>query len=254
MAHVGIQAFQIDVAGIANDATFQSNNVLDNLGNVNVSAVAFGEVLVYQGSPAEWQNNTLAEAGISAVGHVHDAADITFTAGSPGNIAAANVQDALTELDAEKSAIGHTHGLSDLSDTTFAALDFGDLIVAGGSPFGFINQSLSEAGLAKVYHIDITTGVALGSPAGSPSGSPATLGMLDATLPAGWTTAYNSVGNFTITHNLGNAEVGFALSVIYNGTARVLNPITITTNAVTFQITDTLNAVVEGNVIGKLLF
>ena len=78
--------------------------------------------------------------------------------------------------------------------------------------------------------------------------------MTETSLPAGWTTAYNSTGNFTITHGLNDAQVGFALSVMYSGTARVINPTTINANDITFQITDTLNTAVEGNVVGKLLF
>jgi len=100
----------------------------------------------------------------------------------------------------------------------------------------------SSAPVSNVFYIDITTG----------TGSP--LGVTDTALPSGWTTTYNSIGNFTITHSLGDATVGLALNVIYNGTARVLNPTSITTNSITFQITDTLNAAVEGNVVGKLLF
>jgi len=62
-------------------------SVLNDLDDVTTSSPTSGEVLVYQGSPAEWQNNTLAEAGISAVGHSHslgDLSDVNVTAsGSP---------------------------------------------------------------------------------------------------------------------------------------------------------------------------
>jgi len=78
--------------------------------------------------------------------------------------------------------------------------------------------------------------------------------MTNNTLPIGWTTTYIGVGNFTITHNLASTEPGFALLVLYNGTARVLNPTVINSNDISFQITDTLNAAVEGRTIGKLLF
>jgi hypothetical protein len=52
-------------------------HTVDDLSNTLISSVGLGEVLVYQGSPAKWQNNTLAEASISAVGHNHTASDIT---------------------------------------------------------------------------------------------------------------------------------------------------------------------------------
>ena len=48
---------------------------LTNLFDVTIAAVAGGEILKYDG--AEWINNTLAEAGISAVGHSHDISDDT---------------------------------------------------------------------------------------------------------------------------------------------------------------------------------
>jgi len=117
-------------------------------------------------------------------------------------------------------------------------------------------------GVPKEYYINITTGQAYGSPNGSPLppgiGSPAigspTLGILETSLPSGWYTIYNGVGNFTVVHNLGTTEVGFALSVLFSTTGRTINPTAITSNDITFQITSTADSAVEGNVIGKLLF
>lgn len=139
-------------------------------------------------------------------------------------------------------AAGNLDGLTDVIITQASPLVDNEVLVFDSGSGSWINQTPQAAGMANAYHVDVTTGV----------GSP--LAMTDTTLPSGWTTAYNSTGNFTITHNLGNAEVGFALSVLYNGTARVINPTSITTNAITFQITDTLDVAVEGNVVGKLLF
>lgn len=51
------------------------NHTLDSLSNVTVTTNSSGEILKWNGSA--WVNNTLAEAGISAVGHSHVAADIT---------------------------------------------------------------------------------------------------------------------------------------------------------------------------------
>jgi hypothetical protein len=48
---------------------------LDDIGNVTVTTNTTGEILKWNGSA--WINNTLSEAGISATGHTHVAADIT---------------------------------------------------------------------------------------------------------------------------------------------------------------------------------
>ena len=45
------------------------NHTLDSLSNVTITANATGEILKWNGTA--WVNNTLAEAGISAVGHTH---------------------------------------------------------------------------------------------------------------------------------------------------------------------------------------
>lgn len=113
-----------------------------------------------------------------------------------------------------------------------------DLLAFAGD--GGLASTVNE--IPTMYNIDITTGV----------GSPLTI--LETKLPSGWTATYNAIGDFTITHNLNNTNVGIALNVIYNGTGRVLNPKTIVGNSITFQITDTLNIAVEGNIIGQLLF
>jgi hypothetical protein len=42
-----------------------------------ITSVATGEILKYDGTSAKWINNTLAEAGIAAVGHTHTASNIT---------------------------------------------------------------------------------------------------------------------------------------------------------------------------------
>jgi hypothetical protein len=50
---------------------------LTALADVTITSVATGEVLKYDGTSSKWINNTLAEAGISAVGHTHVSTDIT---------------------------------------------------------------------------------------------------------------------------------------------------------------------------------
>ena len=51
------------------------NHTLDSLSNVTTTSKTSGELLKWNGSA--WVNNTLAEAGISAVGHTHVIANIT---------------------------------------------------------------------------------------------------------------------------------------------------------------------------------
>jgi len=108
--------------------------------------------------------------------------------------------------------------------------------------FGTSGGGGSSTPVSNNFYIDITTGV----------GSP--LGILETALPSGWSTTYQAVGQVVVTHTLGDSTVGFALNVIHGGVGKVVNPTAITTNTIIFQITDTLNAPVEGNIIGKLLF
>jgi len=148
-------------AGIASDS---HTHLINDLTDVIVSSVTSGEILVYQGSPAEWQNNTLAEAGISAVGHTHvmvDIADSTW------------ISDITNEP------------ISDLNDVTITSLAAGEILVAVGSPLTWINQTLTEAGIASSSHThvlsDLTDVYTTGSPAPQP-GDVLTYGG----SPVGW--------------------------------------------------------------------
>lgn len=61
-----------DLGTYLTDVTGQN---LESLADVTITTIASGELLKWNGSA--WINNTLAEAGISAVGHTHTEADIT---------------------------------------------------------------------------------------------------------------------------------------------------------------------------------
>lgn len=50
---------------------------ITDLADVTISSVADAEVLQYDSGTSEWINQTLAEAGISAVGHTHDHGALT---------------------------------------------------------------------------------------------------------------------------------------------------------------------------------
>ena len=52
----------------------KAGSVLTDIANVTITAVAAGEILKWSGTA--WINNTLAEAGITAVGHTHPTSDI----------------------------------------------------------------------------------------------------------------------------------------------------------------------------------
>jgi hypothetical protein len=52
-----------------------TGEALSTLADVTITSIASGEVLTWNGSA--WVNNTLAEAGVAAVGHNHAASDIT---------------------------------------------------------------------------------------------------------------------------------------------------------------------------------
>jgi hypothetical protein len=60
-----LQAYLLDITG----------EPLSDLSDVTITAIASGELLKWNGSA--WINQTLAEAGISAVGHTHTESDIT---------------------------------------------------------------------------------------------------------------------------------------------------------------------------------
>lgn len=52
------------------------NHTLDDLSNATIVANSAGEILKWNGTA--WVNNTLAEAGISAAGHLHAIADVSL--------------------------------------------------------------------------------------------------------------------------------------------------------------------------------
>jgi hypothetical protein len=55
----------------------QNGFELDELHNVAISSPADNEFLAYDSGTSLWKNQTAAEAGVSVVGHVHSATDIT---------------------------------------------------------------------------------------------------------------------------------------------------------------------------------
>jgi len=68
---------------------------LSDIGDVTLTSIASGEILVWDGSG--WVNNTLAEAGIAPALHTHAATDITSGTLPPARLGADSI-DAITEI------------------------------------------------------------------------------------------------------------------------------------------------------------
>lgn len=68
---------------------------LEDIGDVTLTSIASGEILVWNGSG--WVNNTLAEAGIAAASHTHAATDITSGTLPPARLGADSI-DSITEI------------------------------------------------------------------------------------------------------------------------------------------------------------
>jgi hypothetical protein len=64
-----------DEDGLEFSATSSAISELSDIEDVTTTSVVNGEILVWNTN--HWENNTLAEAGISATGHTHTASDIT---------------------------------------------------------------------------------------------------------------------------------------------------------------------------------
>ncbi len=220
-----IKSFQLDISNLTKNIT------LNSLKDVSTQAVTEDQVLAWNSISNKWEgrNRTdVAAAWGNIIGTLSNQTDLQTVLDLKTDNVTFNTHTAGT-------ALNHAAG-----DITF---DDTNTNLGIGSPSSITEiQTAIEKIVSNSYYIDITTGVS----------SP--IGMTNSVIPIGWTTTYNAIGNFTVTHNLNNSGVGFALAVIYNGTARVLNPTVVTLNSITFQITDTLDTATEGNIIGKLLF
>jgi hypothetical protein len=160
--------------GITDAAASSHNHTLDSLSNVTVSSNSAGELLTWSGSA--WINETLAEAGISAVGHAHAFSEITS---KPTTLSGYGITDAAasshthafsaitskpTTLSGygitDAAASSHTHGAADVSAGTFASGNFvfqGNLTVDTSTLF--VDSSANEVGVGTVtpaHKLDVT--------------------------------------------------------------------------------------------------
>ena len=113
------------------------NHTLDGLSNTSITTNTAGEILKWNGTA--WINNTLSEAGISAVGHTHAFSELTSR---PTTLSGYGITDAATS--------SHNHTLDALSNTTITSNTAGEILKWSGT--AWINNTLAEAGISAVGH------------------------------------------------------------------------------------------------------
>ena len=92
---------------------------LSGLDDVVLSGLSDGELIVYDSGSGDWINRTLAEAGISAVGHTHSVSDITDFP-TLATVATTGSYDDLTDVPTTFAPSAHTHPATDVVSGTFA--------------------------------------------------------------------------------------------------------------------------------------
>jgi len=125
---------------IANYSLKSHNHTLDSLSNVTITSNVNGEILKWNGTA--WINNTLAEAGISAIGHTHTTSDITNLSSYTG-------------FDTRYSLTTHNHAVDGLSDVTISSKANNDILQWNGTKW--VNKTLSSAGISVVGHTHTTS-------------------------------------------------------------------------------------------------
>ena len=83
------------------------NHTVDSLSNVVITSNSDGEFLVWDTATSKWINQTIAEAGVAASGHNHDAAyapiaHVGATGAAHGNVVAAGAAGFMTGADKTK--------------------------------------------------------------------------------------------------------------------------------------------------------
>jgi len=173
-----------EITDLGNYLTDITGEPAGDLSDVVVSSVGNGEVLVYDNGTGNWINQTLAEAGIAATGHTHTESDITdlgnyavvghshatsdVTSGTfaDARIAESNVtqhEGALTVTESQISDLGSyltditAEPISDLSDVVITTVGDGEILTWDNANSQWINQTLSEAGIAPSSHTSDTS-------------------------------------------------------------------------------------------------
>ena len=182
-------------------------STLGGLSDVTITAIAANEILKWNG--AAWINNTLAEAGISAVGHTHPWGDIT---GTPTTLAGYGISDTKANFNTA------------LSDGTF-------LFVGDVTSFpGFTTVAGDYAGVtatdAEINLLDLsglTTGWVLRA-TGAATAAWSQLNTSDLNNDSGWTDQNLTLGTSDqIPHmNTGGTDFDYSSGLTYSAT-QVLN-------------------------------
>lgn len=100
----------VTAAQVGNSTAQWNANQLQGV-DITITTIGDGELLVYDTGTGDWINQTLAEAGISAVGHVHAASDITSGTFADARIAESNVtqHEAAIDHDALLNFVANEH-------------------------------------------------------------------------------------------------------------------------------------------------
>lgn len=156
-----------------------SGEALGDLGDVTLTSVGTGELLKWSGTA--WINQTLGEAGIAAASHSHAIANVTGlqpaldakaplaspaltgTPTAPTATAGTNTaQVATTAFVHSAVSSSAVEALGDVGDVTLSTPGNNELLAFDSTSGDWINQTLSEAGVAAASHghsaSDITSG------------------------------------------------------------------------------------------------
>lgn len=178
-----------NISTLTNDSGFITDITggnLSDLADTTITTIASGEILKWNGTA--WVNNTLAEAGISAVGHTHTASNVTdfdtevsnntdVAANTAARHAAVTVTDSseidftLTGQDITASIKTGSIDETKLDTSTNASLDLADSSVQPGdnvstltNDAGYVTSSGYTPGGTDVALADGGTGASLADP------------------------------------------------------------------------------------------
>ncbi len=178
--HTHVEADITDLQAYLLDITGES---IGDLSDVTIISVASGELLTFTGTV--WENQTLAEVGVSPTVHTHVEADITdlqayllditgedFTdlADTPANFIGAGsrfvkVNSGATALEfvADPGFLTdiNSESIDELSDVTITFVASGEILKFDGS--NWINNTLAEAGVAAASHTHSAADVVSGT-------------------------------------------------------------------------------------------